>query len=161
MNEQQIQAIKDLIEFRDWIKTLPYHLASVSRRNPTELSEAILRELAKDRPDTWACIRRECLWAFGKFPFERVNWDTFEDWDKPELKDKKAWLEERGIYCTNFDYRIDMAGFPKWAETCIFRAGLLIHDIVTSCNVFINNMELDYGKKREGTTEGQAPNPEG
>lgn len=160
MNEQQIQAIKDLIEFRDWIKTLPYHLASVSRNHPTELSEAILRELAKDRPDTWACIRRECLWAFGKFPFERVDWYTFEDWDKPDLKDKKAWLEERGIYCTNFDYRIDMAGFPKWAETCIFRASCLVDDIVSQCNVFINNMKLDYGERKEGT-EGQAPNPEG
>lgn len=147
MEQKQEDALEVLKQFRDFIKGKAYHMASISwgelSTNQGKLDTERL-VLVQELHENYECeddglsVRRVVKNAFGTYPFARIAWDVFEDWDKDLLLTEKVdYIYEHDLVNDNEDFNVEEIGRPYWVHQCLKNAEQLLENVIRQINSFI------------------------
>ena len=141
MNIKQEQALDSLLETREWLKYQAFAMASLNYISVDENQQALLTELHENyecEDETGKTIRAICKDAFGSYPFERIDWNIFEDWDTFMTEDEQVdFLYEQHLVDDMDDFNVEDVGHIKWLDYCFSKAKERLEQIIRQIDSFI------------------------
>ena len=141
---EQQKALYRLKDLRNWFEGCVFDMASIEFGRINGIQKILLKELYDNYEDTDTSLRFIVKKAFGVYPFERANWDVFEEWFVYLTEtDKVDFLFENGIISEDTeDYVLDEVGYPEWVKHCIYNAKNTLNSIIKQIDEFLKEHEV-------------------